>query len=104
MSTSPGPVRRSTAGGSPSRVGMSMRLPLPEVPAASPARGALALREPASGDATVHLPYLVRVMGPATAIEDVPIGDVDERPDGGLHIAGRGARFEAAATWSPPRG
>ncbi|MFL5680896.1 MAG: hypothetical protein ACJ77B_09885 [Chloroflexota bacterium] len=72
--------------------------------AASPGGGVLALRDPVSGDGAARLPYLVRVMGAATVIEDVRIGDVDERPDGGLHLAGRGARFEATATWSPPRG
>src|SRR3954469_10009132 len=97
-------MRPSTAAASRSPGGTSMRSLSPDVAAPSSDGGILAIREPTTGVAAIRLPYLVRVMGPAAVIEDVPIGAVDERPDGGLHLAGRGARFEATATWSPPRG
>src|SRR5215210_7735884 len=97
-------MRLSTAGASRCRAGTSMRSMLPDVPApATRERRVLEVRD-ADTAATIRLPYLVRVIGTTAMIEDVPIDEVDERPDGGLHIAGRGARFEAAATWSPPRG
>src|SRR4051812_16953535 len=79
-----------------------MRSPLPDVPSSD--GRILAVREPTTNLAAIRLPYLVRIMGAASAIEDVPIDAVDERPDGGLHLAGRGRHFEASATWSPPRG